>query len=158
MPSEGTSKITTKQRILVGIAGIGSFLGCSYFFFYLFQSSQVDSITSTVMSIIASSVVVWIILSLSGILKEFTLKGGSFELTAKLKDEINNVRLDVADSRRDMIEKLADIKLSVNTIQSSRSESSINYNYYRTKDEFNEILKKSGIPESQVGPKKEIPE
>lgn len=159
MPEEDQSKekISNNQRVIVGIAAIGSFIGCLNFFLYLFHIYEVDSVTSTIMSIVAALIVVWIILTLSGLLKEFTLKGGGLELSAKLKDEINNVRHDVAETRRDMIEKFADIKLSVSNIQSVNSQNKVEFNLNQTKGELSDTMDNSGITESKIEPDKNIP-
>lgn len=155
--SESTDKITKRDRkFIIGIC-IASFVGTVVGLFSLFQYYQADLYVSVIMSVVSGGIVVWAILSGIGLLKEFSIKGGAFELTAKLKDEIYNVRQDVTDTRREMIEKFADIKLSISNVQSSKSESSIINHYHQTKGEFNAALKDSGIPESKIEPDKDIP-
>lgn len=126
-------------------------------FFYYFKNSQVEHSVATIMSVISGVIIVWIILSVVGILKEFTIKGGSFEISSKLKDDINNVRQDVSETRREMIEKFADLKLSINTISSSKSESKIEQKFYNEKTNLNSIMEQSGITSKKLDTSKEIP-
>ena len=81
-----TEGLTTEKRVLVAIAAISSFILGMILSQWIFSYYQIESVTSGVMSVVSGTIIAWIVLMLSGILKEFTIKGASFELSSKLKE------------------------------------------------------------------------
>lgn len=154
--SESKKELTTIQKVTIIGGGIALFVLITIGFFYVFQN-EVDNSVAIVMSVISGLIVVWVILSVSGILKEFSIKGGIFEMSAKIKEEIDSVKKEVSETRIDMIEKFADIKLSVSNIQSVNSQNKVEFNLNQTKGELSETMDNSGITESKIEPDKNIP-
>lgn len=89
---KGKEHLSNTQRIWITIACIGAFVTVAIVFFIIFENASVERTASTVMSVISGLIVVWIILSLSGILREFSIKSPFFEMTANLAEKINDVK------------------------------------------------------------------
>lgn len=87
-------QLTLKKRILIIIGSVILFVVATLGFFIVFRNGGVDHSVATIMSVIVGGIIVWIILSVMGILKEFSIKGGPiFELTSKIaetKKELQN--------------------------------------------------------------------
>jgi len=111
-------ELSTKKRVLIAGASIGSFILGTLFFQFIFNIFQMESITSTVMSVVSGTIMSWIVLMLSGILKEFTIKGGSFELSSVLKDELKDVKNEVKTSNTEVCGKINNLNQNfLNSIQ-----------------------------------------
>lgn len=154
--NEVKKELSTVQKVAIIGGAIALFVIITVGFFYVFQN-EVDNSIAIVMSVVSGGIVAWIILSVSGILKEFSIKGGIFEMSAKIKEEIDSVKKEVSETRIDMIEKFADIKLSVSNIQSVNSQNKLEVNLNQTKEELADTIADSGIPETKIEPDKKIP-
>jgi len=162
--SEG---LATKKRVLVAIAAISLFILGMILSQWIFSFFQIESITSGVMSVVSGTIIAWIVLMLSGILKEFTIKGASFELSSKLKEfqdemktsnkeicgKINNVNQNIQNSFQNINTRIDSI---VNTVSTSNSESRMVNYYFESKGALQGALKESGITGKALDPKTDV--
>jgi len=79
------------HRIVAIIGGTGSFIITVWVFFTIFSPIAEPNV-SVVMSVISGVIVGWIVLSLSGVLKQFSLKSPFFEMTANIERKIDEVK------------------------------------------------------------------
>lgn len=155
-------------KVGITCSAIGSFIAVSLLFYYIFDIFETDSTVSSVMSVISGLVVVWIILSVSGILKEFSIKGGPF---FELKSKMNDIEKETRDSNKEICGKINNLNQNflnslqslnnridtvVTNISSSSAKSETNFTIYsQNKEELNKKLNESGIP-LQIDPKKVV--
>ena len=111
--SENNKSFSPKQQVLIGSAAIAGFLSTTFVFFSVFKEAQVELTTTAILSIVAGGIIVWIILSVCGLLKELTIKGGSLEFSAKFKEEIKNVKDDVKESKREINERINNLQSTI---------------------------------------------
>lgn len=167
-----TFKNAILSKSLIGIFGIITFVVVTFVSLQIFTSYEIDKTLSPVFSLIAGGFTTYIILIAGKILKEFTIKGGTLELSAKLQEEIINVRKDVEHSNKEINTKInsinqnflsnfQDINLKIDHAISSivnssaHSENTVN-NYYDTSREFTAKVRHSGIPDSKIDPEQNI--
>jgi len=79
------------HRIIAIIGGTGSFIITVWVFFTIFSAIAEPNV-SVVMSVISGVMVGWIVLSLSGVLKQFSFKSPFFEMTANIERKIDEVK------------------------------------------------------------------
>ena len=98
--------IPDKYRIFIALSGILSFLIVSYVFSQWLPKIGASSDISAPLSLVAGAFAAYILMSTSGIIKEFSVKGaGLFEFTSKLEDRIEEVKTDVVHSKREIGER-----------------------------------------------------
>jgi len=100
--SEDSSKYTKKERIGLSALCVVLFVIVTIALFFIFQKYGGDKSISTVMSVISGIIVSWIILSISGLLKEFAIKGPFFEMSSKLQEKISDVKKETEKIRTDV--------------------------------------------------------
>lgn len=102
-------------KILIGIFGITAFLTVTFVSMQIFSNYGIDPKIYPIFSLIAGAFTTYIVLMASGIVKEFTIKGGSVELSTKLQEQIKNVQNDVKDTKKDFSDKYERLIQHVNT-------------------------------------------
>lgn len=133
--------LTTEKRVLVAITAISSFILGMILSQWIFSYYQIESVTSGVMSVVSGTIIAWIVLMLSGILKEFTIKGIGFEVSStlkELKDEVKkgsekiesdiksvNNRIDTVMSNQMNVSMSPSFKLINNMREINRTEDEI---------------------------------
>lgn len=111
------------HRIIAIIGGTASFVITVWIFFTLF-SPKAEANVAVVMSVISGVVVGWIVLSLSGVLKQFSLKSPFFEMTANIEKKVDEIKIESKDLKNDVskinqrIDTVITNQLSVNQSQS----------------------------------------
>jgi len=156
--------MTAWQKTGIACASIGAFIITSLFFNYVFEGFETDSTVSSIMSVISGLVVVWIILSVSGILKEFSIKGGPlFELKAKMNDieketrdsnkeicgKINNLNQNFTNSIQNLNNRMDTVVTNISN-NTARAENKTINNYLQTKGELKAVMEDTGISDSEV--------
>jgi len=162
-----SNDLNTQKRVLVACASISGFILGAILFQFIFNFFQMESISSTIMSIVGGTIIAWIILMMSGILKEFTIKGGSFELSSKLKEvqdelktsnteicgKINNLNQNFLTSSQNLNNRIDTVVTNISNNNAS-AETKIVHNYLQTQGEFKAMAEDSGVTNLEV--KKEI--
>jgi tetratricopeptide (TPR) repeat protein len=106
---EGQRILSIRQKVLVSIYCLATFLAVSYIFLMFVERFGIgwDSDIPVILSLVAGAFASLIVLLANGIIGEFSVKGGIFEFTTRLSEKIESVKTDVADTRRDVGEKLS---------------------------------------------------
>jgi len=89
------------HRIVAIIGGTASFVITVWIFFTLFSLKAEPNI-AVVMSVISGIMVGWIVLSLSGVLKQFSLKSPFFEMTANIEKKVDEIKTEAKDLKNDV--------------------------------------------------------
>jgi hypothetical protein len=111
-----------KQKILIGISAVGSFLVVTFLFsHYLLASSKPsDYNLSAALSLVAGFFAAFLIMAISGIIKEFSIKSGLIEVSSKIEQKIENVQTNVEESKKELEEKISllnqNVALSIQSI------------------------------------------
>jgi hypothetical protein len=105
------------NKIITAISGIFVFIAVSYIFSVWLQAMGTASNVTAVMAVIAGSFSSYVILAVSGTIKEFAVKGGLIEFTAKMERDIDNVRTDVSESKRELTERISSLNQTVENVQ-----------------------------------------
>jgi hypothetical protein len=107
------SKIAKKDekvlrgKIVTAVSGVSSFVIVSFLFFhYLFVTTKSDYNVSAILSLIAGSFAAFLIMMISGMIREFSIKSPIFEMTSKLEEKIKEVQTDVTQSTKDINDKI----------------------------------------------------
>ena len=77
----------------IAVAVTLAFIVTTTFFFLLSNRSGISPVHSAILGLVAGVIVVFIIMAISGILKEFSFKSPLFEMTSIMMDRIENVNL-----------------------------------------------------------------
>jgi tetratricopeptide (TPR) repeat protein len=148
---------TTKKRVLVAGASISSFVLGTILFQSIFNIFNIESITSAIMSVVSGTIISWIVLILSGVLKDFTIKGVSFELSSTLKEvkeEVKTYNTEICgrinDLNQNFLNSIQNLNNRMDTvvtnISSNSAKSETNFFYAQSKEELNAKLKESETP------------
>ncbi len=99
------------KSILVGLA-IASFFLTIVAFYNLLPRAGIDPNIFVVLTLVAAAFVSYFFMTVFGIVKEFSLKGGSFELTSKLEE----VKEDVEDTKKEVAAGFSNISSAIQSI------------------------------------------
>jgi tetratricopeptide (TPR) repeat protein len=169
--------IPGRYRILIAVSGIISFLIVSYVFFQWLHNIGTTSDISAALSLVAGAFASYLVMSASGIIREFSIKGaGLFEFSSKLEDRIKEVKTDVVDSKREIGERISlltqnlqqniqslDSKLNMTLNSKMNQQLSIEFggemgkmlsDYYT--DKIVDVLAAKGIDIKKLSPSKEM--
>jgi tetratricopeptide (TPR) repeat protein len=122
---------SAKEKVVISLALLAAFLSISYLFF-LFQNSfgtGSSSDTSIIVSLIAGSFAAYTILVATGLVREFSVKGGGLEFTSILAEKIDDVQADVADSKREVGEKFSVLNNDLQSINNRIDNVMTNINF-----------------------------
>jgi hypothetical protein len=104
--------------IAIASSGIFVFIAVSYLFSLWLPKLGAGGDISAALIVATGCFSSYIILAAAGVVREFSIKGGSFELTAKiLEREIENVKTNVNESKRDITEKISALTQSMQNLQ-----------------------------------------
>ncbi|HEY9387397.1 MAG TPA: hypothetical protein VIP70_10180 [Nitrososphaeraceae archaeon] len=116
-------------KIIMIALTVASFLLTIGLVFFLYNEFGVNSIASATLAIVAGAFVVFILMGISGLLNEFSLKSPLFEMTSILRERIGYVQTDLAESKKEIKEKIADLNQNIqsinNTIKNITASSSL---------------------------------
>jgi len=112
------------SKSLIGIFGIITFIVVTFVSLQIFSTYEIDKTMLPIFSIIAGAFTTYIIFIAGRIVKEFTIKGGTMELSTKLQEEIKNVQNDVKESKKE-IEGVSKQIQQMHNIMSSKMTSEI---------------------------------
>lgn len=127
-------ELSNKARSIIFGVAIGSFFLTIVAFFTWLPKIGVDSNIFAVLSLVAAAFVSYLVITVFGIVKEFSLKGGSFEFTSKLEE----VKTDVKDTKRDVASGFANISNAIQSIN-MRFDTAIT-NQFRSDQKTNVIV------------------
>ena len=122
------SKENENLKTIIVIIATFVFLTISFGGFYLLQKIEIDHVVASVVSLVSGGFVVYIILLTKGIIKEFTIKGGTFELSSKINDKFSQVENKIDDSNKDLSRRIDSVVQSIQTINATMSTTSKNTN------------------------------
>ena len=120
-----------KHKIIIAISAVGSFLlVTSLFYLHLFKTSDTfDYNLSAALSLVAGFFAAFLIMAISGIIKEFSIKSGLIEVSSKLEQKIENVQTNVEISKKEVEEKISTLNQNItNAIQSINNNIAANWN------------------------------
>lgn len=165
-----SEKEKTTHKKSISAISVASFILVIICIFYFLIHNGVESSISAVLGVASGVFVVYILFSISGMLKEFTVKGASFEVSAKLKEEIQNVQKEVRDSNKEICGKINNLNQNIQSINqridtvitnysSSKSQAEINNieNYYDGTMKLDDQLNNYNITPSKIDTSKELP-
>jgi tetratricopeptide (TPR) repeat protein len=123
------------RSIIVGLA-IASFFLTIVAFYNLVPRAGIDPNIFVVLSLVASAFVSYFFITVFGIVKEFSLKGASFEFTSKLEE----VKEDIKETKEEVATGLSSISNAVQNIN-TRIDTVITNQFTNTNrlDQRNEI-------------------
>lgn len=151
-----TFKNSIISKSLIGIFGIIAFIVVTFVSLQIFSIYEIDKTLSPIFSLIAGVFTTYIILIAGRIVKEFTIKGGTVELSAKLQEEIKTVRTEIVETKKDVGEKLSILQQSVQNIQNMQSSNKLELNLYDRKSELREVMIESGVTPTKIKLEKKI--
>jgi mannitol-specific phosphotransferase system IIBC component len=106
-----------KHKILIAISAVGSFVIVTFLFFhYLLVATKSDYNVSAVLSVIAGCFAAFLIMAISGIIKEFSIKSGFIEVTSKIEEKIETVQTNVEQSKKEVQEKISNLNQAIQSI------------------------------------------
>ena len=105
------------HKVITAISGIVTFITVSYIFSVWLPEIGTTSNVAAVIIVIAGSFSTYVILAVSGTIREFSVKGGLFEFTSKIERDIHSVRSDVSESKRDLTERILSLNQTVQNVQ-----------------------------------------
>lgn len=123
---ELTNETPTNHKILITIACVVSFLVVSYVFFSWLRGIQVTPNIAASLSLLAGSFVAFLIMALSGLIREFSIKSPLFAMSATLEERIKNVQSEVVESKKEIGDKIFGLTQTINNVQSLVSTNTIN--------------------------------
>jgi tetratricopeptide (TPR) repeat protein len=116
---QNPSENSENRQFKAIIGAVGSFLFAAALMFFLFNAYKVNPIASATLGLSAGAFVVFIIMGISGILKEFSIKSPLLEMTSILKERIVNVQNDLTESKKEIKEKIVDLNQSIQSINNT---------------------------------------
>ncbi len=127
--SKKSNERSEHKAVLIA-ASIGSYLLTAGLIFFLFNAFGVTPIASAALALAAGAFVVFILLGVTGTLREFSVKSPLFELTSVLRDKIDYVKEDLTESKKEISKRIStlneniqSINNAINTIVKSQSMS-----------------------------------
>ncbi len=107
----------TKHKILIGISAVGSFLVVTYLFSnYLLNPTKPSDVNlSAGLSLAAGFFAAFLIMAISGIVKEFSIKSGLIEVSSKLEQKIENVQTNIEVTKKEVEDRISTLTQSVNS-------------------------------------------
>jgi tetratricopeptide (TPR) repeat protein len=108
-----------KYKALTASASIITFILTNYLFIYTLTAFKVNLNISAVLSIVAGAFSAYIVMALSGVIKEFSIKSGFVQISSKLEEKIENVKNDLSESKRDIGEKISGLNTSLQSVNST---------------------------------------
>jgi len=108
-----------EHKISLIAVSIGCYLLTSGLIFFMFNRAAVTPIASAVLGLLAGTFVVFIIMGISGTLREFSIKSPLLELTSTLKERIEYVKEDLAESKKDINEKISELNQNIQSINNT---------------------------------------
>lgn len=131
------------SKSLIGIFGIIAFIVVTFVSLHIFSIYGIDKTISPIFSLMAGVFTTYIIFIAGRIVKEFTIKGGTVELSAKLQEEIKNVQNDVKQSKKEIEGVSKQIQQIHNMVSAKISSEIYNGDVIQIGKEKNEkVLKK----------------
>lgn len=130
----------------------------SIVFFGVFVNASVERTASVVMSVISGLIVAWIILSLSGILREFSIKSPFFEMTANIVEKINDVKKEtekIQTNLQNVNQRIDNVITNISN-NSARSDAKIIQVLGENKGKLEATLEETGITQQKIEPEKKI--
>lgn len=129
-------------KILIGAFGIIAFIVVTFVSLQIFSSYGIDPKLSPIFSLLSGAFATYIILMASGIVKEFTIKGGTLELSTALQEDIKNVQNDVKETKKDISDKYERLIQHINTrIDTVFTSSVSNVNQFNIGDIVDSVSK-----------------
>jgi tetratricopeptide (TPR) repeat protein len=104
------------HRLIFILGTVGVFLGTIALTFYFFNTFKLDVLASSIISISVATFIVFIIMGISGMLKEFSIKSPLFEITSSLKERINEVKDNLDESKKEINEKISALNQNIQYI------------------------------------------
>lgn len=83
-------------------------------------------LASAVLSILSGGLVVFIIMGISGIIKDFSIKSPLLELSSSLKEKIQDVKQDLSESKKEINEKISILSNNIQSINSRIDNTNFN--------------------------------
>jgi hypothetical protein len=106
-----------KFRMILAAVSIGSFIVVGFFFFSIFSTIRsIDINISAGLSIIAGAFCAFLVMGVTGIVREFTIKSGFIEISSKLEEKIQNVQTDVVKTKKDIEDKISNLNQTIQAI------------------------------------------
>jgi hypothetical protein len=106
-----------QHKTLIAISAIGSFVIVTFLFFhYLLVATKSDYTVSAVLSVLAGCFAAFLIMAISGIIKEFSIKSGFIEVTSKIEEKIETVQTNVEQSKKEVQEKISNLNQAIQSI------------------------------------------
>lgn len=116
---------STRLKSGITIAAIASFFMASQIFFIWLPKIGVDSNVTAVIGLVAAAFVSYIVLTVFGIVKEFSFKGGPLEFSSKLEEVKNEVK----ETKREIGDRISYLnQLFTVSMQSISNKISTNVN------------------------------
>lgn len=144
--NESKKELSTIQKFAIIGGAIALFIIITIGFFYVFKNAEVELSVATIISVISGGIIVWIILSASGILREFSIKSPFFEMASKI-DDVKKETEQVKSEVRWINNK---IETMISNIVTRAEVTNIQGDYYESKGEFKALAQQAGLKPENV--------
>ena len=111
----GNKQKVDNKGVLIGISLL-CYLCTAGLAFFVFSKYAVPPLASAVLSLVAGGFVVFVVMGISGLLREFSIKSPLLELTSSLKERIEYVKEDLSESKKDINEKISNLNSTIQSI------------------------------------------
>jgi tetratricopeptide (TPR) repeat protein len=143
-----------RKNISITISCVSMFFIALFFTTSYFNSIGLDSNLSSLYGLISGSIVSYLILLSIGKIKEFSFKGGTLEISAKLNEEISLIKSEVKESKKEIEGVNKQLQQIQNLVLTSIMNNNIHINnVYETGKEKNDNtskrLKTIGVSEDK---------
>jgi len=96
-----------KHKILTAISGVGSFLIVTLIFKFYLLERGISPDVSAALSLIAGFFAAFLVMAVSGLIKEFTIKSGIIEVSSKLEEKIEIVQTNIEESKKELEKEIS---------------------------------------------------
>jgi tetratricopeptide (TPR) repeat protein len=116
-----------RDKIIIAGIAVAAFVIVSHlFYYYTFAQIDIDSNVSAALSLVAGFFSAFLIMTITGVLKEFSVKAGLIEFSSKLEKDIQNVETRVVKTKEEIASKIDNIELKIENRASALSGASSN--------------------------------
>ena len=124
---QGQAKETPATlKIVITVSCIVAFLIVSYVFFSWLRAILVTPNVAAVLSLLSGTFIAFLIMALSGLVREFSIKSPLFAISSKLEEQIKNVQSEVTDSKKEIGDKILGLTQTIQNVQSIVSTNTVN--------------------------------
>jgi hypothetical protein len=121
-----------KQKIFTAISAVGSFLVVTFLFSNYLTAAGKSPDLSAALSLVAGFFAAFLIMAISGIIKEFSIKSGIIEVSSKLEQKIEIVQTNIEESKKEVEKEISSLNHNISLAMQSIDNKISNVNQNQT--------------------------